>query len=441
MLSWRSLCTGSIALSLVGSGACGSDASNARVPFTVWVFDQRLTVDGMETPIANARVAFDPAGGGPRIMLTTEADGHVTFDGDFSQGGASVTVLSDNHAYVTMLEATPDTARARPNTLGKPSSDLVILPLRLDDVAESLTVELRGNLLAFKEPTNQVALASSALARLGSATALEPRYTLRAPRGRPFFVLGTALTSFIDPAGNTVSNELVKAFRIDLPARTDDQLLDIDLATIPALPSRALHMRAEVPRVAGSPFGQGTQAFASVLSADSALTVGIFSSAKATAEARAFDLGVTLVTTDIAPERPLTQAVLVAPDGSRSVRTEQGVAAEGTTWSDFPLPPTVRDPDATRTARDPIPLDGFPAGAELTVRVLAGGQLFWILYGPPGGPRASSFTIPYRDEVASTNVQVFAVSVTAQSDRVDLPSYGSFYRRSSSFRDLRVSKR
>lgn len=411
------------------------------MPFTVWVFDQRLTVDGAETPIANARVAFDPAGGGPRVTSTTAPDGHVTFDGDFSQGGASVTVLSDNHAYVTMLEASPDTARARPNTLGKPPADLVILPLRLDDVAESPTVELRGNLFAFKEPTNAVALASSALARLGAATALEPRYALRAPRGRPFFVLGAALTSFIDPAGNPVSNDLVKAFRIDLPAREDDQLLDIDLATIPALPSRTLRMRAELPQVAGTPFGPGTRALASVLSADSALTLGIFSSSTTTSDARAFDLSVTLVTTDIAPERPLTQALLIAPDGSRSVRTEQGIAAEGTNWNDFAAPPTVRDPDAPRTARDPIPLDGFPPGAELTVRVFAGGQLFWILYGPPGGPRASSFTIPYRDEVASTDVQVFAVSVVAQSDRVDLPSYGSFYRRTASFRDLRISKR
>jgi len=281
----------------------------------------------------------------------------------------------------------------------------------------------------------------SALARLGAATALEPRYALRAPRGRPFFVLGAALTSFIDPAGNPVSNDLVNAFRIDLPAREDDQLLDIDLATIPALPSRTLRMRAELPQVAGTPFGAGTRALASVLSADSALTLGIFSSSTATSDARAFDLSVTLVTTDIAPERPLTQAVLIAPDGSRSVRTEQGIAAEGTNWNDFAAPPTVRDPDAPRTARDPIPLDGFPPGAELTVRVLAGGQLFWIQYGPPGGPRASSFTIPYRDEIASTDVQVFAVSVVAQSDRVDLPSYGSFYRRAASSRDLRVSKR
>ena len=46
-------------------------------------------------------------------------------------------------------------------------------------------------------------------------------------------------------------------------------------------------------------------------------------------------------------------------------------------------PPSIPNPDGSRTVRDPIPLDGFPAGADLIARVFAGGQLLWILYGPP----------------------------------------------------------
>lgn len=428
----------------VGHVSCGKPrpaATTAHTPFTVWLLDERLTSDGEDKPIPNARVVLDPAGGGDRVTMTTEPDGHVTFDDDFTQGGASITVLSDDHVYVTMLEASPDSARARPNVVGKPPSDLVIFPPRLDKVTERLTVELRGNIFGFTDPTNEVALSASALTRLGAATVLDPLYTLRAARGRPFFVIGHALKDLIDRDGNVVSNEIVKSFRIDLPARNDDELLDIDLATIAPLQTRLLSFRAELPQVADSPFVAGTRAYASVLSADSGVTLGIFASASKTADGRAFDIGVTVAQTDIAPERAFTQAVLAAPDGSRSVRIDEGIAAAGTTWSDFMVPPTIPDSDTPRSVRDPIPLTGFPPGAELTVRVLAGSQLLWVLYGPPGGPHKKSFTIPYRDEVTVASVQLFAVTLVAQTDRVVLPGHGELYRRSSSSHDVLVGKR
>ena len=430
------------ALVCAGFVSCGSPTAGAvHTPFTVWVFDERLTVDGEDKPIANARVAFDPAGGGERVTLTAEPDGHVTFDGDFTQGGASVTVLSDNHAFVTMLEASPDSARARPNTVGKPPSDLVVFPLRFDTVTEGLTAELRGNILGWKDPTNEVVVSASGLPTLGAAAVLEPRYTLRVPRDRPFFLFGHALKGLIDKDGNPVSNEVVKSFRIDLPARNGDELLDLDLAALAPLKTRALHLRAEIPEIESNPFVTGTRAYASVLSADSGVTLGVFGLSTPTADGRSFNIDVTLAETNIAPERPITRAALIAPDGSRSVRLVQGIASDGTAWSDFMAPPTVPDPDAPRTAKDAIPLEGFPPGADLMVKVFAGSQLFWILYGPPGGPHNKSFTIPYRDEIASTDVQVFAVSLIAQMDRVDLPPHGALYRRSSSYRDIHVAKR
>jgi hypothetical protein len=272
-------------------------------------------------------------------------------------------------------------------------------------------------------------------------TVIEPFYVLRAPRDRSFFLLGHALKDLIDPAGNALSNDLIKSFRIDLPARNDDELLDLELATLAPLPTRPLRIHAEMPRSDGSPFVAGTRAYATVSSADSGLQLGIFAGATPTADGRGFDVDVTLAETDIAPERPLTQATLVAPDGSRSTRMEPGIVPSGAAWTDFQAPPTVPDPDAPRTTKDAIPLSGFPAGADLEVQVLAGGSLFWILHGPPGGPRERSFTIPYRDEVRSTDVQVFAVSVVAQTDRVVLPTRGELYRRASSFRDIHIRKR
>jgi hypothetical protein len=428
------------------SSCAGDDSSSeaiARTPFTIWVFEEGFSFEGDEKPLANVHVSFDPPDGGERVTKTTDTDGHVTFEGDFTRGGASITVLSNEHVYTTMLEASPETARARPNVIGKPASDLVIFPPRFDRVIEARSVDLRGNIFGKRDPNNVVSLAVSSLPRLGAARALESTYVLRAPKDRPFFLLGHETKTLIDNDGVVVENELLKSFRIELPARVDDQLLDLDLPKLQSLPTRLIHVRAEVPLAERNPFGAGTRAFAAIRSVDSELAVGLYARTKKNADGRTFDVDVTVVDTDVTPERLLSQAVLTAPDGSQSVRTEAGAMADGIAWQDFPMPPTIPDPDASRTVRDPIPLDGFPAGADLVAKVYAGGgQLFWILYGPPGGPRAKTFAIPYRDEVGSADIQLFALSVSACTDRRALPPpRGEFYRFESTFRDIHLRKR
>ncbi|HVH43273.1 MAG TPA: hypothetical protein VM925_13050 [Labilithrix sp.] len=428
------------------AGACASTDSRPGsggigTPFTVWVFEERFTLDDEDKPLPNVRVVFDPPGGGERATRTTAADGHVTFDGDFARGGGSVTVLSNEHVYVTMLEASPETARARPNAIGKPASDLVVLPPRLDRITEPRTVELRGTIFGKRDRNHVVSIAASSLPRLGAYRALESTYVVRAPRDRPFFVLGHETRTLLDRDGVVVENELLKAFRIEMSARADDQVLDLDLPKLPSLPTKVIHVRAETPQVGASPFGAGTRAFASVGSVDSGLGVGLFARTSPSADGHAFDIDVTLVETDVTPERLLSDAVLIAADGSQSTRTEQGTMADGMVWKDFALPPSIPDADASRTVRDPIPLDGFPAGADLVAKVYAGGgQLLWILNGPPGGPRGKTFTIPYRDEVASVDIQLFALSLSARMDRVPLASRGEFYRYTSTFRDVLLGK-
>lgn len=421
--------------------ACSSsDASTTTspgTPFTVWVLDAPLVLGGEETPIAGAKVAFDPAGGGERVTRTTEPDGHVTFEADFTRGGGAVTVLSEDHVYLTRLEASPETARSRPNRSGKPAPDLVLLPPRVDRVTTGLTVELRGTIVGKADPTHVVSLATSGLARLGSAQALEEAYALRAPKGRGFFLLGHETKTLVDREGVVVENGLVKSFRLDLPAREDDQLLDLDVAKLPALPAKVARVRVEGPTA--GPFGPGTRAFASVGSADSDLVVGLFA-ASSDAGGGAFDVDVSVVDTDVGAERLLTQAQVVAPDGSQSVRVEPGALGPGP-LRDFVLPPTIPDPDAPRTIKDPIPLEGFPAGADLEARLFAGGSLFWIVEGPPGGPTAKSFTVPYRDEVTQVDAQVFALSLSARAGRVELPTRGVVYRATGTFRDVQLRKR
>jgi hypothetical protein len=418
----------------------GSDAASGGTPFTIWVLDERLTLDAQETPVANARVAYDPPDGSERVTKMTEADGHVTFDGDFTHGGASITVLSDDHVFVTMLEASPDTARAQPNTFGKPESDLVVVPPRLDRVTAGRTVGLRGNIFGKSDPDDVVSIAASSLPRLGAYQALESTFIFRVPRDRPFYILGHETKTLVDANNVIAQNDLIKSFRIELPARSDDELLDLDLPTVATLPAKLIHVHAEAPQVATSPFGPGTRASASVGTADSGLIVGVFAATAANANGHTFDVDVNLVDTDVTPERPLSQVILTAPDGSLSTRTEQGTMADGTVWTDFPLPPTIPDPDTSRTLLDPIPLDGFPAGADLEARLYAAGELLWILRGPPGGPHAKSFTIPYRREVTDIDVQLIAMSVTAETGRVALPLRGELYRYSATFRDVFLRK-
>jgi hypothetical protein len=423
--------------------ACAHHGGNSGggTPFTVWVFDERLTMDGTDMPLAGVPVAFDPPGGGDRVLTNTDVDGHVTFLGDFSAGGASVTVFSLDHTFVTMLEASPSSAVARPNTAGKPPQDLVVYPPRLDSTTKMLTVELRGNIFGKHDPTNgQVALAASALPRLGSVETQDPTYAMRVPTCRPFFVLGSEFESALDKDGNVVNNNLFQSFRFDLPPRTDDELLDVDLTATKALPLQPVRIHAEAPRGQGSPFASGTRAYASVQSADSGITPGVFVLTTPSTDGLSFDIDVKLAETDISPERPITQAVLVAPDGSRTYRTEVGVASAGTSWTDFPMPPTVVNPDAARFITDAIPLDGFPQGADLVVQVLADGQLFWLLYGPPGGPKEPSFTLPRQDIAVDKDVKLYALSLAAKTDRVDLPVHGTIYRKMAVFRDIEVRK-
>lgn len=429
-----------------GAVACSDSPAGPDVtgtPLTVWVLEERLTLGGDDKPLANVRVAFDVPGG-ERVSKTTEADGHVTFRGDFSQGGASVTVLSDNHIFVTMLEASPETARAQPNAIGKPAEDLVIFPPRLDGVTESVTVGLRGNLIGKRSPDHVVALASSSLLDLGAVRSADPTFIVRGPRDRAFFLLGHEIKVSFDPSG-LASQELIKSFRVDLSARTDDLLLDLDLAKLPSLPTRTVHVRAEAPESGPSPFGVGTRAVASVASVDSELALGLLAKSTASADNRSFELEVALVDTDVGPERTFTRVVLTAADGSQSVRSELGPLTEGAVWKEFPLPPSIASPDAARSVRGEIPLDGFPVGADLLAEVHAGGSLLWILYGPPGGPRAKSFTVPYRDEVGELFVQSFALSLSARKERVALPGpargRGDFYRYTSTFRDILLRKR
>jgi hypothetical protein len=432
-----------VVLSGAVSGSCATSSTAPTpptTPFTIWVFDEGATTADDGAPLPGVMVALDlpDANASTRVVKTTEADGHVTFDADLSHGAVHVSAFSADHTLVTMLEASPDTARARPNTFGKPPGDLAIILPRLDASIRSAAIGLHGAISTKRDPADSISLSASGVRRIGQAETKASTYALRGPKNLPFLVLGHESGTQGDTNG-VIMFEHVKSFRIDVPARGDDELLDVDVGSMAALTVEPLHVRADIPPGTSSPFVPGTRASAIVGSADSALLVGTFGSVAATSDALGFDLVVNVAQTDIAPERISTKAAIVAPDGTTSIRTELGILADHTVWNDFLFPTPVAD--TNRSVADPIPLDGFPTGAELRLEVFAADQLVWILHGPPGGPRGPTVTMPPTLGIDfPISVQLVALSIIAQADRVPLPPHGELYRRIAVSRDVNLRR-
>jgi hypothetical protein len=416
--------------------ACGSSGSAAppTTPFTVWVFDEGETAAAEGAPLPRVTVALDPAAGGERVTRMTESDGHVTFDVDFARGPVHVSAFSVDHTLVTALDATPDTARARPNGFGKPAEDLAIVLPRLDATIRREAIQVHGAITGKRDLANTLALSTSAVRRLGDAETTAATYAVRAPRDQAFVVLGHEAVPLQESAGGFTVDH-VKTFRIDVPARPSDYVLDLDVASLPALPVQKVRLGVSPPVGNGTPFVSGTRAAAVVESADSKLLVGAFGSLTTTPDGLGFDLVMNVAQTDITPERVSTRASVIAPDGSTSIRTELGVVPDGMRWNDFLSPMPVVDGNATLA--EPISLAGFPPGADLRLEIYAAAQLVWVLRGPPGGLHADSVTMPPPLGIDfPVTVQVVAVSVAALADRVELPPHGELYRRVAISRDL-----
>jgi hypothetical protein len=429
-----------VAVSLVAL-ACSDDAPAGRptTKLTVWVLSEPVTNSDEPRPLTGVDVAFDPPGGGARVTRKTDADGHVDFDGDFDAGSGRVTAFSVEHTLVSRLEVSPSSVAARPNTFGKPERDLVIVLPRLDTAVRAASCELRGNVTGKLDSAHTVSIAASTLLRLGKSSTSEPAYTLRAPTGRPFFLLGHEVGP-LRSNDTTVAIEHFKTFRVDVGPLSADKMLDIDLAALPALPVRTVRLHGEAPSGDNGTFGVGSRASGAITSVDSQVVTGVFTRGSTTSEGRAFDVELAVSDVDVAPERLFTQATLVAPNGALSIRQELGAVADGTSWTDFPAPPSV--PDASRTLADAIPLDGFPQGADLRIEVFANQQLIWILEGPPGGPREKSFVLPAPLGVSfSADVQLVAVSIAAELDRVELAPHGELYRRIAVAPDVMLRRR
>lgn len=423
-----------MALVMSCAASCGGD-DDPTTFFTVWAFEERDSFAAEDRPLAGAEIAFDPPGGGARVILNAAADGHATFEGDFTRGGGSVTIFDREHVLVSAIEVSPDAARSHPNTLGKPPEDLVLFVPSLDDVVRAHTVELRGTLVGKRDASTSIDLSASGITRLGSVETRGDAYVLRVPRGRPFFLIGHETKNTGSEASH-VTNELVGSFRVDMPALDADTTRDIDVKSATRLPLRSVHVRAVLPSGAGSPFGTGTRGSATALSADSRLLLAPIESAQASTDGRAFDLTMAVAETDLAPERALTRTSLVASDGSRSVRVEPGVVPDGTTFDDFLTPPRIVAGIAPTGLNEPILVGDFPAGAELGIEVFAGPQLAWVITAPArdASHARDAITLPVPLEIRLP--ALVAASFSAKSGPVALAPRGEVFRRVSISHDV-----
>ncbi|MBL8606683.1 MAG: hypothetical protein JNL38_05155 [Myxococcales bacterium] len=426
------------ALAPLAPAACADEPEDA--PMTVWVYEEPASPGDPDHALAGAKVAIDPPGGGARIFTVTEADGHVTVRAPFERGGAHVTAVTPDHTLVTLLDVSPTRASARPNTFGKPASDVVVVLPRLDKSLRAASVEVRGAIVGKAAPDDTLNVTASGLARLGAVETSDSSYALRGPRGRPFFLLGRESGPFTDD-GSIAVEPLVKAFRVDVPSPSGDVNVDLDLKALPPVATRIVHIRAEIP--AGGALGAKVRGSAAILSAESRLLVGAFRRTAPSADGRALDFEVDAIDTDLAGEHAISRGVLIGDRGAQSIRAELGVVADGTVWSDFAAPPAA--PEGPRTLADPIPLDGFPPGADLEVQVGGGGKVFWLLRAAPSAG-SKTVTIPPQFDVSfgvsiPETVLLYSVKIVAKLDRIPLPPHGELYRRVAMSREFVVSRR
>jgi hypothetical protein len=422
------------ALAALGAAACAEEppAAPPLTPYTVWVYDEAPSSLDEDAPLGGATVAFYPASGGARVVATTGPDGHATLLVDASAGPGRVNVVSPDHVLVTMLGASPSVSRR--NDKGKPETELVVVPPRMDRANRARAVELTGQLLNKTEAKTFIDLSASSYRDLRSFQGALSSYRTRVPRGRPFFLLGHETRTLIDD-GVTLENEHLRSFRFDLPARDEGGVLDLNLAAATQLATRTVRLRAEIPDALREVFGPGTRGYATVLSVDSDLLVGPVRRTKLADDGRAVDLETTVAETDIAPERVVTRASLVSPDGARSIRYELGVLADGAAVRDYLAP--VRVKGEYQSFASPIPLDGFPEGAELVVEILIADRIAWVLHGPPG-PAPPTLTLQVPLEVDLPTLLV--ATITARADRVALAPRGEVFRRVSVSRDLVLTR-
>jgi hypothetical protein len=362
-------------------GGVAETAAAPLVPMTVWVYGEPQFVDVAPQPLAGATVIFD-APGGTRVEKVTEADGHVTFEADFTLGSANVTVVAANHAALSMVGATPDALKLAPPALGRPAGDLVLVPpLQVPSM-----VTLSGSFTNKLDPANVVVLTTT-----GSFDQRETPtdfYSLVVPKDHAFTIVGHEGKPGAAQPRNILNGD-VRMFRIDQAAIAQDTKLDIDLS-IGNLTAPKVHWKIETPGGDTGPLGVTTRGIANVVSTSSNVNLG--PCIASTVTPTGFDVELQVAQTDMGGETIVSRTIVLLADGAQSMAQEVGIAPEGTVFKDFLTPPPITFERQRVTT--PISLEGFPENASPVVQLFGRQGLAWVIVTPYRAPHGSTLQLP-----------------------------------------------
>jgi hypothetical protein len=148
-----------------------------------------------------------------------------------------------------------------------------------------------------------------------------------------------------------------------------------------------------------------------------------------TADGTGAALEVTVSQVDLGAEQLISTVVLSFADGSVSTRVELGTAPDGTVFSDFLVPPP--SPPARIAYADPIALDGFPAGAIVTVLLEQEADPVWTFEQGTLDAAPPSLVLPEPPSAAEGAIPAStSARVVAGADAIaNVAIFGAIFRR------------
>lgn len=379
-----------VGLGFVGILACSSsesttsapppdtgDAAAPGKPYTIWVYHARDTATDSHTPIGGATVAIDPPGGGERVELTTEADGHVTTNIDFTKGTANISVSAPEHAVISLVGTDPDVIASIPkpnNPVGKPDTDFVfVLPTNgKGSIARS--VELSGKITGKTDAGNIAGLMPTGSYQSWQGPA--DTYAVRVPKDKPFTLMGFEAPVYDGSLERGFVASPVRVFRTERPAMSANGTFDIDVSQ-GTLSTTPLNWKIEITGGDSGPLGGTSVCFANVNSIDSGANIGLSEKRELLPDKSGWTLLTQLAQTDLAPEQMRSITVIQNTDKSASIAQQLGAAPDGTVFKDYLLPASVIVTKQTRA--DAISLEGAPAAEQINIDLRSGQDTEWLV--------------------------------------------------------------
>jgi hypothetical protein len=407
--------------------------AGAKTPLGVWVVDTIVAGEAPK-PLEGAVVAFDPPGGGERVEKTTGPDGHAVFEADVSLEGGAVTVFAADHPLLTLVALKPgNLAKVKKPLLGHPAEDVVAVMPPSRAWRDKRTVKLTGSI------TNRTS-ARASLGVIGVGAPFDGTsslYEARVPRSMPFTLLG-ADYAISKPDARSLDAPLAKLFTIDRPALDQDATFDIDVAAATAVSTVTNKLHLAIPGGDSGPLGGTSMGRANVLESNGLFFPGLLRSSKPSADNSGFDCEIVVAQIDPKPYGLITSGAVTLIDGAISIRSELGILPDGSTLSDFLLPPKVSFDKAKRSA--PIAIPEAPADVELVqLSLLDGDDLAWVVSMAKATGIPASLSVP----APPTNAKV-ASSLVGQlsylAGQVDISDTQGFSKKIASSAPFTVDK-